>query len=622
MKNTILIVLIITTMVINCYAGVSEPYTPDAYTLHLYHFDGDGNDEVTTNPLDLTLSYGATATETSYPDFGTALNTYEGTSGTDYMPTARNSREDISEFIGADGAFTFEAIVKPAVAISVIPNNMQIIAGEDDDDYRGWQFRVTTAGLLEFIKLTGTMESFSTALPTSGDHAWAVNEWFHAAVTYNGSENTTGNLKFYWTALDSDASEAILLGSFQMTDDLTDTEIDFSVGNEDRNASSENFEGMLDEARISSIARAANEMIIVAGGTPRAVIITHPSDTTVQETQTAQFQTVFESESAPVVTWFKLDPLGDIELNPSDPDITTDVTYDSGSERYTATLSIANTSALDAGEYYCQVNNDSGSPRNSDIANLTVQGPVAHWTLDQSRYDGTFYLEEINGYDATVAGTAVFVTGVDGTANGAALITYTDGWALAPVFDPVEQSGQISVSFWVNWNESQGTQQDIWAESTQEEELLMQNGLVANDQWRHVCTVFDGTNGKLYVDGVLQDQGSWQLPADTEAAVNIGVSNDEQNPFNGAMDDVRIYNYALTDTEVADVYYAMSGQSACILSYASQYDLSGPSGIPDCVIDIHDLRVLAQQWLSSYDLSDFAGFADNWLSCGLYPDCQ
>ncbi len=44
-------------------------------------------------------------------------------------------------------------------------------------------------------------------------------------------------------------------------------------------------------------------------------------------------------------------------------------------------------------------------------------------------------------------------------------------------------------------------------------------------------------------------------------------------------------------------------------------DFSGELGIPDCYIDIYDLRQLAQEWLDLYDLTHMATLAGQWLQC-------
>ena len=153
-------------------AGWGVPYTVDSHTLHLYHFDGDGKDSVTVNPIDVVLDSGATASDAKLPGLGQALYTYEGTNRTNVnLPSARATTSlAISNFVGADGAFTFEALVCPAFGPGSIPNNMQIISGEHDSA-RGWQFRVTTAGELAFINLTGTLQTIVAPLPKTGPHA-------------------------------------------------------------------------------------------------------------------------------------------------------------------------------------------------------------------------------------------------------------------------------------------------------------------------------------------------------------------------------------------------------------------------------------------------------------------
>ncbi len=362
-----------------------------------------------------------------------------------------------------------------------------------------------------------------------------------------------------------------------------------------------------------------DNLAIIAEATPPS-IVSHPDDVTVNEMQTAIFETVFTSESTPSAAWYRVASPDDVWMDPAESGIDVQLTYDAVSEQYTSTLTMAGVTTSDGGQYYGQITNDTGAPHNSDAAGLTVYGLVAHWTFNQDRYSNSDYLEEVSGYDADVTGTPTFVTGADGTVGGAVQITETDGWAMAPVFDPVQQSGQMTVSFWANWSQAQGMEADLQADSSAGEQLIMANGLKADTQWQHVCTVYDGTTGKLYVDGVLRDEGTWPLPTDTEAAINIGISGDQTNVFNGAMDDLRLYNYAMTEFEVADLRYAFSGQRSCILEYGVVYDLSGASGQPDCVIDLYDLTAFATQWLSQYDMDDFLEVSGYWQSSGLYPD--
>ncbi|MEL7266532.1 MAG: PQQ-dependent sugar dehydrogenase, partial [Planctomycetota bacterium] len=69
------------------------------------------------------------------------------------------------------------------------------------------------------------------------------------------------------------------------------------------------------------------------------------------------------------------------------------------------------------------------------------------------------------------------------------------------------------------------------------------------DQWNHVATTFDGTEYIIYVNGAQvasTDQYAGRTPANTNQ-LNIGRVD---NYFEGGIDDVRIYNRALSAQEI------------------------------------------------------------------------
>jgi hypothetical protein len=81
------------------------------------------------------------------------------------------------------------------------------------------------------------------------------------------------------------------------------------------------------------------------------------------------------------------------------------------------------------------------------------------------------------------------------------------------------------------------------------------------------------------------------------ATMRIGHSDDVfSQPFNGAMDDVRIYNYPIAHPEVAQLYYDMKNVQTCVENPA--FDFNG-----DCTIGLDDIVM----------------FMTEWLDCGRYP---
>ena len=74
------------------------------------------------------------------------------------------------------------------------------------------------------------------------------------------------------------------------------------------------------------------------------------------------------------------------------------------------------------------------------------------------------------------------------------------------------------------------------------------------DTWTHVITTYDGQFGKIYVNGVLvnsNDFGS-ELSCNTNGtALKIGGDGGTNRPLNGKIATTKIYNRALSATEVA-----------------------------------------------------------------------
>jgi Concanavalin A-like lectin/glucanases superfamily len=81
-------------------------------------------------------------------------------------------------------------------------------------------------------------------------------------------------------------------------------------------------------------------------------------------------------------------------------------------------------------------------------------------------------------------------------------------------------------------------------------------GIVANtNQWYHLSGVFDDTANTLtlYVDGVRAASEACTLTVNTNA-LEVRIGDDEHTngvPWDGKIDDVRIYNYARTPGQIA-----------------------------------------------------------------------
>jgi hypothetical protein len=113
--------------------------------------------------------------------------------------------------------------------------------------------------------------------------------------------------------------------------------------------------------------------------------------------------------------------------------------------------------------------------------------------------------------------------------------------------------------------------------------------------WHHLAATYDGTATSYYGDGVLIGSATYAI--DTPGAVHMGKREDNDNYFPGLVDDVRIYNYVLSDAEIAGFVDDTPGDGQLYIpvpSAANIYD-DEPEGSRS--VDFKDFAILADSWL-------------------------
>lgn len=79
--------------------------------------------------------------------------------------------------------------------------------------------------------------------------------------------------------------------------------------------------------------------------------------------------------------------------------------------------------------------------------------------------------------------------------------------------------------------------------------------------WHHCAGTIDGTTAKIYVDG--SERISWQVTPATSNDHKVVIGSDDETPsfrpFNGAIDEVRVYKRALSASEIKALYDNPSG---------------------------------------------------------------
>lgn len=106
---------------------------------------------------------------------------------------------------------------------------------------------------------------------------------------------------------------------------------------------------------------------------------------------------------------------------------------------------------------------------------------------------------------------------------------------------------------------------------------------INDDKWHNVCITRNNSNGevKLYVDAQLDGSGptgTGSLTQNTHA--RIGYGYDGAALFQGLVDDVRVYNIVLTDTQLENLTQGSNDPDTSLNDnngVSSTSDNSGPS---------------------------------------------
>jgi len=341
-----------------------------------------------------------------------------------------------------------------------------------------------------------------------------------------------------------------------------------------------------------------------------------------------------KSPVMPTIEWYKyIEGAADQQIVQSADVRISGPDYDDDTRDYVSSLIISNVDQTDCGAYYCVIENMDGQCH-SQQAELFVKETLAHWTLNSDDYTGSQYSDVSgHGHAATVSGTPSFVAGADGATGGAVYLTSGSGSGTAGTWNPSQDTGQMSVSAWVNWTGGSDTSiiadkangwdasQMMWTwginPSTRKINFVSAGSSdfqtstdltdFAMNEWHHLIVTHDASNhaAQLYVDMQLVNTGTLVMGSKTDATIHLGIDAGGRY-FCGKLDDVQIYNYVLDERGILDAYNgaALNKIKVCLQeNFDGRFDLSGPEGIPDCHINLYDIIPLAAEW----------------LSCGLYP---
>lgn len=251
-----------------------------------------------------------------------------------------------------------------------------------------------------------------------------------------------------------------------------------------------------------------------------------------------------------------------------------------------------------------------------DVEVLSGDGLVSHWRLDE--FGGSV------AHDAAVNQDGSLVNGPEwrpfnGRIGGALSFDGQDDRVDLPPFD-VTSGGGLTVACWIRplgfgqsdarlLSKAEGTSSNdhTWMLSTYDQTalrirvklggstktLISSTGVLDLDDWQHVAGVFDGSELRLYHDGVEIASNNATGTLAQEPGIAVALGNQPPGagarPFDGLLDEVRIYDRALSESEIlglaectVDIVDCNNNgvHDSCEISDGLLEDCNG-NGIPD-----------------------------------------
>lgn len=197
-----------------------------------------------------------------------------------------------------------------------------------------------------------------------------------------------------------------------------------------------------------------------------------------------------------------------------------------------------------------------------------LAGLLGYWPFDGDAADASG-----NGHDGIVEGEPTYD---EGRVGQALLLDGVDDRVLVGTWDPSEETGQVTVALWVYWDGTHTqnnifvTKRGTWDEAGLAWQFVGKNdgsalfrnipttlrgGAGPGGEWVHWAATFDGQEAAIYKNAeIVAGPTAFAFTGGASSMISIGArSDDHSENFKGLLDEVRIYNRALTVDEIREL---------------------------------------------------------------------
>ena len=347
--------------------------------------------------------------------------------------------------------------------------------------------------------------------------------------------------------------------------------------------------------------------------------------------------------------WYREASPDDIALSGSDPNY---------SGVTTNTLTIYAADVEDDGVYYCVGTQSSTSTdvTSEKSGSVVVKRLVHYFPFNSADVVGDLSLDVVGGFHAQLIDGASIVTPADSNfISGDYLVLDNSGdneddVQYAAVVEPNTLNYRdVTVTTWFLMASTQ-RKQPVWSFGEDASNYMFFTPLIREDmseydgldscrfdgkdgtvksieggyemldqKWYFVTlTISDGV-GKLYIDGKFigrydeddddedaEEEGGMYSPADIPQPLAYIGNRVDANPgemplFDGIIDELKIYNYAMDNAKVAEEYMTIKTDVEYVCD-AENYDLGDWDHDGNCIVDLTDFAEMVDRWLEDFQL--------------------